>query len=75
MSGLPVLEIAREDLPEIVGDLLRLERVHVHADRRELRLGQQWSPTPALGLRLDARYLRLGRDEAASVELGLVRYF
>jgi hypothetical protein len=53
-------------LPAVAGD---------PADRRALHLGQQWSPTPALGLRLDARYLRLGRDEAASVELGLVRYF
>lgn len=53
-------------LPAVAGDT---------AERRELRLGQQWSPSPALGLRLDARYLRLARDEAATVELGLIRYF
>lgn len=45
------------------------------ADRRAFSLGQQWTLTPALGLRLTARALWLGTEETRQLDLRLVRYF
>ncbi len=52
--------------PGLVGD---------RADRRSVSLGQQWTLTSALGLRLSARALWLGGVETQQLDLRLIRYF